>query len=144
MAILAGQAQAGGAVIGAFGGLVCLEMAGGTNSAQAGKPPHRGASMTCVAFRRGMSAEQREPVLVILDGLDRHAPAARRVAFLASASHLVHVNIGVAIGTIGARVPEHETGVAAAAACRLMKTTQRILGSLMRKIGSGAQRLPAG
>jgi hypothetical protein len=53
--------------------------------------------MTGLALEYGVSANQRESVLVVLNGWQRNCPALLAVAFFASPAKLPAVNIRVAI-----------------------------------------------
>src|SRR5260370_1489141 len=91
--------------------------------------------MTSVAGQSGVSADEREPVLVLLDVLDGNLPALDRMAFLAVGSELSAVDIGVAVSARVANVRKHQFGVALSArAHRRVHATQRIPGLAVIKI----------
>ncbi len=68
--------------------------------------------MALIAFHERMGADKREPVLVVLDSLDRHLPSFDRVAALAVGTELAAVNVRVALGALGAGLFEHQACVA--------------------------------
>ncbi len=91
--------------------------------------------MTSVAGQSGVSADQGEPVLVLLDVLDGNLPAFDRMAFLAVGSELSAVDIGVAVSARVANVRKHQFGVALSARAHgRVHATQRISGLAVIKI----------
>src|ERR1700756_3529878 len=55
------------------------------------------ALMTGIAIHRRVRADQREPVEVLINLLNRNMPAPDRVALLAVRPHLALVDVGVAV-----------------------------------------------
>lgn len=59
-----------------------------------------------------MSADQREAILVIADGLERNLPTLDRVAAFAVRAHLPMMNISVTVCAAGPGISENWLGVA--------------------------------
>lgn len=89
-----------------------------------------------------MAPYEREAILVLLDSLDRNAPATDRVALFAICAHLPAVNVCMAIGALGSRVTEYKTGVALAARYVFVKTAQWILRFVVIELRNIADRFP--
>jgi hypothetical protein len=83
-------------VIRTLGGLEVLRVAAHAVRRQSGKLRRCRSPVTGFAFDHGVGANQRESVLVVLDGLKRYGPAFLTVAFLTSPAKLPAVNICVA------------------------------------------------
>src|SRR5260370_6526249 len=91
--------------------------------------------MTSVAGQSGVSADQGEPVLVLLDVLDGNLPSLDRMAVLAVGSELSAVDIGVAVSARVANVRKQQFGVAVSARAHgRVHATQRIPGLAVIKI----------
>src|SRR5260370_14969691 len=91
--------------------------------------------MTSVAGQSGVSADQREPVLVLLDVLDGNLPSLDRMAVLAVGSELSAVDIGVAVSARVANVRKHQFCVALSARAHgRVHATQPIPGLAVIKI----------
>jgi len=98
-----------------------------------------------VAGERGVSADQREAVRVLLHGRDGYGPAAHRVALLAAVPHLAAMEIGVTVGAARTNLAENETDVATAASHRLVHATQGKAGlGVVIELGGRTDWLPAG
>jgi hypothetical protein len=83
----------------------------------------RGCALVArIAIQRGVGAQEREPILVLLDLLQGHIPALHRVALLTTGTELAPVDISVAIGTLGADVGENRFGMALRAGYALVHT----------------------
>ena len=99
--------------------------------------------MAGIARYRRVCAEKREPVEVVLDGLQIYAPPAHGVAVLTSAAHLTAMDIGVAIGAFVPYIREDFADVALAAGDVGMHRAQRIFGiGVVIEFRLGANRLP--
>src|SRR2546430_16553156 len=98
--------------------------------------------MTVLALHRGVSAEKREAILVILDLLNGIVPTKNGVALRAVRAHFPLVNIGVAILTILANVREYRFYVALRAFNFLVHAAQRIPSFFVIKFRDGADRAP--
>jgi len=96
-----------------------------------------GAIQTC------MSADEREPVVVLLHSLQDDVPPLHRMTFFAIRSHLSAVQIGMAIGAVHTRVGKHRLRVTLRAADPHMLSTQRILRFVVIEFGEGSNRFPA-
>ena len=68
--------------------------------------------MAILALHRGVSAEKREAILVILNLLNGIVPTKNGVTLRAIRAHLALVNIGVAILTILPHIREYRLYVA--------------------------------
>src|SRR5260370_22930132 len=91
--------------------------------------------MTSVAGQSGVSADQGEPVLVLLDVLDGNLPSLDRMAVLAVGSELSAVDIGVAVSARVANVRKQQLGVALSARAHgRVHATHRIPGLAVIKI----------
>ena len=90
-----------------------------------------------------MGTDQREAVLVILNGLQRDLPSFDGVTICAASAELALVDIGVAIGTLGADVLEDHTGMALGASHFLVHAAQRIPSQIMIELRIGPYGLPA-
>ena len=98
--------------------------------------------MAGITLQRGVRSNQRETVLVILDGLDGDVPTLYRVALLAISAHLPFVNIGVTISASRAHIREDRLGVTLATPHILVHAAQRILGFVVIEFGHSTDRLP--
>jgi hypothetical protein len=105
---------------------------------------YSGVLVTAVAFQHGMRSHQGKAIKVLLDGLHPDAPAFHRVAAFAASAELAAVNVGVAVRAFGARIGEHQVGVALAAGYSFVHTPQRKAGFIVIKLGKTANRFPSG
>ena len=124
--------------------LPVFEMAG---IALSGKPEVHSSAGTLVAGfagHSGMSAEQREAVLVILDPLINRLPAFHGVALSAIAAHLASMNVRVAVRAILADVGEDRSQVALNARNLFVHSPERIRSLIVIKFGNRADGAPAG
>jgi hypothetical protein len=95
-----------------------------------------------IAIQRGVRADQRETIDVLVDLLYSYVPTPHVMTLFAVRAHLPFVNIGVAVGTELANVREYGLDVALRAFHTLVHATQRILRCVVIKLGNGADRLP--
>src|ERR1700731_4389885 len=105
--------------------------------------PNRSALWALLALHRGVSAEKREAILVILNLLNGIVPTENRVALRAVRAHFPLVNIGVGILTILASVREYRLYVALCAFNFLVHAAQRILCFVVIEFRDGADGTPA-
>ncbi len=91
-----------------------------------------------------MRAHQREPVLVALDRLHVHLPAAHRVTLLAVGPKLTAVHVGVAIGASCGDIRKDQLHVAAPAFHVLVHAAQRVTRHVVIELRNAAYRLPTG
>lgn len=102
-----------------------------------------GTLMAGVTLDDSMSAHQREPVLVLIDGLHRNLPAVHVVAAFAVCPHLPSVNIRVAIRTMHAHVREDGIRMARLARHGSVHSPQRIGCLVVIELRHVANRLPS-
>ena len=98
--------------------------------------------MTVLALHRGVSAEKREAILVILDLLNGIVPTKNRVARSAVRAHFALVNIGVAILTIFANICEYRFYVALRALHLLMHAAQGVVRFVVIEFRNGTDGAP--
>jgi len=98
--------------------------------------------MTVLALHRGVSAEEREAILVILDLLDGIVPTKNGVALRAVRAHFALVNIGVAILTILANIREYRFYVALRALNFLMHAAQWVVRFIVIEFRNGTDGAP--
>lgn len=98
--------------------------------------------MACFALHHGVRADERKPVLVILNVSIGDLPAFCGVATFTIRAELAAMDIGMAIGAMGTYILENERGVALDAAYVLVHSPQRIAGVVVIELGDGADRLP--
>ena len=96
-----------------------------------------------IAIDGGVSAGQRETIVVLLNILNRYSPSAHAMALLAICAQLAFVNIGVAVLAMCAYVAEHRLHMALRTRDILVKTAQRVTRLVVIEFGNGANRLPA-
>ena len=102
------------------------------------------ALMAGVAVDCGVRPGQREPVIVLLDLLNRNLPAAHRVALLAIRSQLPLMNISVAVLTSLSDVGEHGLHVALNAGHGLVHAAQRVSRLIVIEFRNRTDRFPSG
>ena len=90
-----------------------------------------------------MRAEQRKPVLMILDLLHRDLPSPDRVALFTAGAELALVNVGVTISAFHAHVTEYRLGVTRRASHLFMQAAQRETSLVVVKLWNTADRFPA-
>jgi len=93
-------------------------------------------------LHRGVSAEKREAILVILDLLNGIVPTKNRVARSAVRAHFALVNIGVAILTIFANICEYRFYVALRALHLLMHAAQGVVRFVVIEFRNGTDGAP--
>jgi len=99
--------------------------------------------VACIAFHGGMRANEGKAILVALNLLHGDHPPFNGVTGFAIGSQLTFMNVGVAIGTLGAYVGEDGLGVASGAAYALVHAAQGIAGAIMVKFRNRSNRFPA-
>jgi len=133
---MAGFASAGklcADMVGVRGLLVVIQM---TRCARRGKPLKLADGRTLVAllaWHGGVSPQEWETILVILDCLDGNVPSEYRVTLGAIRAHLALVNVGVTVLTLLARVRKDRLDMALRAFHFFVHSAQRILGLVMIK-----------
>jgi hypothetical protein len=145
VAVFAGLGQFGGHVVQRSCGLKILEMTRDALRAEPRIDASRGALMASIAGDSRVCAEKREPVVVLLDGRDRHVPAPHRVTFLAIRAELPPVQIRMTVRAAGRRLREHQVHMASLARYVLVETKQRKSGlSGVIELRLSADWLPRG
>ena len=96
-----------------------------------------------IAVDRSVGTRQREPVVVLLNILNRDLPSPHRVALFAVGAQLAPVNIGMAVLTALTNTGENHLHVACGAGDGSVHATQRISRLVMVELGNGANRPPA-
>ena len=89
-----------------------------------------------------MRADERKPILVILNVSVGDLPALHGMATFAISAELATMDVGVAIGAMGTYILEDESRVALGAAYVLVHSPQWIAGVVVIELGDGADRLP--
>ena len=89
-----------------------------------------------------MRANEGKAILMALDLLYRNHPSFNAVTRLAIGAQLTFMNVGVAIGTLGAYVGEDGLGVASSAAYALVHAAQGIAGAIVVKFRNRSNRFP--
>jgi hypothetical protein len=92
---------------------------------------------------RGVSPQERESILVILDLLDGDIPAEHRVTPCAIGPHLPLVNIGVAVLALLANIGKYRFDVALRTLHFFVHAPQRILCLIVVELRHGADRAPS-
>jgi hypothetical protein len=67
--------------------------------------------MAQITSKGSVSAQQRKPVLMVLDLLHRHLPSSYRVTLLAASAKLAFVDVGMAISTFHSHTAKDRLGV---------------------------------
>ena len=98
--------------------------------------------MARIAFHGGMRANEGKAILVALNLLHGDHPPFNGVTGFAIGSQLTFMNVGVAVGTLGAYVGEDGLGVASGAAYALVHAAQWIAGAIVVKFRNRSNRLP--
>lgn len=143
MALLASARKSGGDMVGRCCLLIRRRVAGEALERESLKLANGGALVAAVALQRGVSADQRKPVLVIPDSLKRDLPALHGMAPLTICAHLTVVNIGVAIGAPCAGIRENRLGMALCTVEVFVQTQQREICFAVIKFWNRADRLPS-
>ena len=99
--------------------------------------------MARITIQRGMRANQRETIHVLIDLLNGDVPALHRVALLTVRAHLPLVNVGVTGRALRSHVRKNQLGMALRAAHALVHAAQGILRGVVIKFGNGPDRLPS-
>ena len=145
VAVFASLGQLGCHMVQGGRGLIIPKVAVDALRADPREDPRRGALMATFAGNRRMRAEKRKPVIVVLDGRDRHVPAPHSVTILATRSELPPVQVRVTVRTASRGLREHQVHMASLASYVLVETKQRITGLRgVIELGLPADRLPGG
>ena len=121
VATLAGDWQLRRHVVQRHGALIVLKVAGHALRAQSGIDSGGRSMVAIVAHHRGVGANQRKPVAMLLNRRNGYLPTADRVATLAVGSELPPMQIGVAVRAAGGRGRECQVGVTALASDPLVQ-----------------------
>lgn len=81
-----------------------------------------------IARHRRVGAEQRKPVVVILDGRNLHIPTLHGVALLAVRPELATVQVRMTFRALGGRLRKNQADVTVLARDRLVQAAQRKTG----------------
>lgn len=124
--------------------LKCLEVATDTFG---GEPltielPYSAGLVTRITIRHGVCADQRETVLVLIDGMNRNLPAIDVMAEGALRSILATVNIRMTVLAIGRYVGKNRIDVALLAAHIAMHSKKRKAGLAVIELGLAANGAP--
>lgn len=103
----------------------------------------RGVFVALLTLDYGVRPEQRKPVEVLLNRLNRHLPTENGVALGAICAELRAVNVGVAIGAVLSNTGENRLGVASGAGYFFMHAAQRVARGVVAEFGNGANGGPA-
>ena len=104
MALLAGSREFSCCVVRVGGLLVVLGMTAVARCGKALELPGGTAFMARFAIRSRVRANQREPVLMFADLLQRHSPSFYRVTAFAIRAELPPVNVRVTVGALRADI----------------------------------------
>ena len=140
---VAGGRELCAGVIRIRGLLVVPQVAGSAGRRQALELAHCSALVAVLALHRGVRAEQRKTILVILYPLNGNIPAPHGVALRAIRPHLPLVNVRVALFTILAHIGEHRLEVALRALNFLVHAAQWITRFVVIEFRDGADGAPA-
>ena len=99
--------------------------------------------MALLAFDYGVGAEQRKPVEMLLNRLDRHLPSENRMALCAVCAELSAVNVRMAIGAVLSNVGENRFCVASRAGNFFVHAAKGVFRSVVVEFGYGANGGPA-
>ena len=95
-----------------------------------------------IALDGGVRTEERETILMILDGLGGDVPTLHCVALSAVGAHLAAVNVCMTIGTIFADIGEDRFDMALDAVYFFVHPPQWIFRFIVIEFGYGADRTP--
>lgn len=144
MTALAGGREIQGDVTGILRFLVIRQVAGRALGRKALELAHGSAFVAGLALDGGMSADQGETVLVLLDGGKIDLPTFDGVALLAIGAKFSSVDVGVAIGAILPHVGKDPLQVALRASDLLVHAAQGVARFVVVKLGDSADGAPAG
>ena len=142
MAGIAGGGELCRNVVGIRRGLKIFEVAGTASRRHRLEVAVGTAFVTGFAVHSGVRSSEGEPVIVLLDLLNRNLPSPNRVAGLAIGSQLPFVNIGMAVLAALSNVAKHRLYVALSAGDRLMHAAQRVARPVVVEFWNGSNRLP--
>ena len=118
-------------------------MAGNASDGKSLKLPHCRALMARIAIQRGVRANQRETVHVLIDLLNGHIPALDRVALFAVCAHLPLVNVRVTGRALRSHIRENQLGMTLRATHALMHPAQGIFRCVVIEFRYGSNWFPA-
>jgi hypothetical protein len=99
--------------------------------------------MTCLAFDRGVRANQWKEILMITDLLLRGEPALHDMALGAVRAELPQMNVGVAIGAVLSDIGKIRARMTLRACHSLMTAAERVLRPVVIEFRSFANGRPA-
>lgn len=143
MAGFAGGGKLCGDVIGIAGFLEICQVARRAGRRQAQVISGCGVFMALLALHDGVRAEQRKPVEVLLDRLDRDLPSENGVALSAVGAELRAVYVGMAIGAVLSNVGKNRLGVASRAGYFFVPAAKRVARGVVVEFRNGADGSPA-
>lgn len=103
-----------------------------------------GTGVARIALEGGMGPDQRKPVLVGLNLLQRNVPTFDGVTLFTAGTKLSAVNIRMAVGTFCGDIREHGLEVALRTLHTFMHPAQRIPGGVVIKLRDCAYGFPSG
>ena len=99
--------------------------------------------MAGITIQRGMRANQRKTIHVLIDLLNGDVPALHRVALLTVRAHLPLVNVGVTGRALRSHVRKNQLGMTLRAAHALVHAPQRISRGVVIEFRDRSNWLPA-
>lgn len=99
--------KARGHVVGAGSLLERLSVAGVAIRRHRSEIAQRAVLVARLAVQRGMSADQRKTVVMVLDRFQRDVPSIYRVTLFAARSHAGAMNVSVTVGALAPDIGEH-------------------------------------
>jgi hypothetical protein len=142
MAGIAGGGELCRNVVGIRRGLKIFEVAGTASRRHRLEVAVGTPFVTGFAVHSGVRSSEGEPVIVLLDLLNRNLPSPDRVAGLAIGSELPLVNIGMAVLATLSNVAKHRFYVALSAGDGLVHAAQRVARPVVVEFWNGSNRLP--
>lgn len=143
MALLA----VGGISNGGVAGIICLRIVGGmariTCRGEAHELSGGRALVAGVTGQRGVGANQRKAILVLLYVLDGNLPPFYGVALFTFRAHLPAMDVGVAVGAFVPHVGKDHLDVTLGAGDRCVHAAQGVCSLAVVKVGDGPNGLPA-
>jgi hypothetical protein len=143
LAVAGGERRASAGVHWIGGVLPILQVAGIASSAQAEEYPRCGLLVALIALHRGVSSQQRKPVLMIAHLLHGDVPALHSVALRAVRAHLAAVDVRMAIGAVLSNIGEYRLYVTLRALHFFVHSAERIFRLVVIEFGNCADRAPA-
>lgn len=143
LAVAGGERRPSACVHWICGVLPILQVAGIAGRAQPEEYPRCGLLVALIALHRGVSAQQRKPVLMIANLLHGDVPALHSVALRAVRPHLAAVDVRVAIRAVLSDVGEYRLCVTLRALHFFVHSAQGVFRLVVIEFGNGTDRAPA-